>query len=129
MIHQHPVRIYWEDTDAGGIVYHANYLKYAERARSEMLRAQGWSQSELAARGFAFVVRHLAVDFLQSARLDDLLEVETSVVEVGGASLQVGQVIRRPDGGPILARLTVKLAFIRLDGKPARLPAELRALS
>lgn len=126
MTHSFPIRVYWEDTDAGGIVYHSNYLNFAERARTEMVREAGLKQSELAESGFAFAVRHVGVDFLKSARLDDLLQVESTPVALGCASLEVRQVIRRLDDGAELARLDVKLAFIRLDGKPARIPAELR---
>jgi acyl-CoA thioester hydrolase len=126
--HLFPIRVYWEDTDAGGIVYHSNYIKFAERARTEVLRTTGINQSELAdeGRGYAFAVRHLEVDFLKPARLDDLLQVETMVDPLGGASWQMHQVIRRLDGGTELVRLDVKLAFIRLDGKPARIPADLK---
>lgn len=134
--HLHQIRVYWEDTDAGGIVYHSNYLNFAERARTEMVRELGLKQSELAdnGNGFAFAVRHMDIDFLKPARLDDLLQVESTPVALGGASLEVRQVIRRLDagggahdnGGVELARLDVKLAFIRLDGKPARIPAELK---
>lgn len=127
--HLHQIRVYWEDTDAGGIVYHSNYLNFAERARTEMVRQLGVKQSELAdnGNGFAFAVRHMDIDFLKPARLDDLLQVESTPKALGGASLQVGQVIRRLDDGAELVRLDVKLAFIRLDGKPARIPAELKA--
>lgn len=126
--HLHPVRVYWEDTDAGGIVYHSNYLNFAERARTEMVREMGLKQSELAdgGNGFVFAVRHMDIDFLKPARLDDLLQVESTPLAVGGASLGVRQVIRRLDDNVELVRLDVKLAFIRLDGKPARIPAELK---
>lgn len=124
--HLHPIRVYWEDTDAGGIVYHSNYLNFAERARTEMVRDLGIKQSELAEQGYAFAVRRASMDFLKSARLDDLLQVESTPSGLGGASLEVHQVIRRLDDGAELVRLDVKLAFIRLDGKPARIPAELK---
>lgn len=128
MTHLHRIRVYWEDTDAGGIVYHSNYLNFAERARTEMVRELGLQQSALAdnGNGFAFAVRHMDIDFLKPARLDDLLQVESTPLALGGASLEVRQVIRRLDDGADLARLDVKLAFIRLDGKPARIPAELK---
>ncbi|MCR6632596.1 MAG: YbgC/FadM family acyl-CoA thioesterase [Magnetospirillum sp.] len=126
MTHLHQIRVYWEDTDAGGIVYHSNYLNFAERARTEMVRTLGLRQSDLAAEGYAFAVRHMTMDFLKSAKLDDLLQVESTPKALGGASLEVGQVIRRLDDGAELVRLDVKLAFIRLDGKPARIPAELK---
>lgn len=124
--HRHQIRVYWEDTDAGGIVYHSNYLNFAERARSEFVRGLGIRQSDLAAEGFAFAVRRAEVDFRKPARLDDLLEVESTVDSVGGASMEVTQVIRRLDDGAELVRLNVRLAFISLDGRPARLPVNLR---
>nr|WP_256367256.1 tol-pal system-associated acyl-CoA thioesterase [Magnetospirillum sp. UT-4] len=129
-VHKHQVRVYWEDTDAGGIVYHSNYLNFAERARTEMVRTLGIRQSDLAAggKGHAFAVRHMGVDFLKPARLDDLLEVETAVVEVGGASMELAQIISRLDDGAVLVRLQVRLAYISLaDGKPARIPPGLKA--
>lgn len=125
--HLHRIRVYWEDTDAGGIVYHSNYLNFAERARTEMVRDLGVKQSDLAAQGFAFAVRRAGVDFFKSARLDDHLEVESVATALGGASLDIIQTIRRLDDGVNLVRLDVKLAFIRLDGRPARIPAELKA--
>lgn len=124
--HRHPIRVYWEDTDAGGIVYHSNYLNFAERGRTEMVRGLGMKQSELADAGFAFAVRHMDVDFLKPARLDDLLEVASTLTQVAGASMEVGQVISRLDDGAELVRLHVRLAFISLDGRPARIPADLR---
>ena len=122
----HDIRVYWEDTDAGGIVYHSNYLNFAERARTEMVRSAGLRQSQLADEGYVFAVRHVDMDFLKPARLDDHLQVETRPLPLGGASWEVAQTIRRVDDGAELVRLHVKLAFIRLDGKPARIPAELR---
>ncbi len=125
--HRFPVRVYWEDTDAGGIVYHANYLKFAERARSEMVRARGVGQAELAAGGRAFAVVHAEMDFKAPARLDDELEVVSRVEAVGGASMEVEQAIYRLDGGAELVRLNIRLGFIALDeGRPARMPAGLR---
>ena len=123
--HLHQIRVYWEDTDAGGIVYHSNYLNFAERARTEMVRDLGLAQSDLAAggQGHAFAVRRAEVDFVKPARLDDLLQVETTILQVGGASMALTQTIRRLDDGADLACLHIKLAFIGLqDGRPARVP-------
>lgn len=123
--HLHQIRVYWEDTDAGGIVYHSNYLNFAERARTEMVRDLGLSQAELAdgGKGHAFAVRRAEIDFIKSARLDDLLQVETVVNTLGGASMELTQTIRRLDDGADLACLHIKLAFICLDGgRPARIP-------
>ena len=128
-IHRLRVRVYWEDTDAGGLVYHSNYLNFAERARTEFVRDLGLSQSDLAdgGKGFAFAVSDAQVKFLRSARLDDLLEVESRLVEVGGASAIFAQSIKRVDDGTELVRLNIRLGFVALDGgRPVRIPLELR---
>ena len=128
-LHRFPIRVYYEDTDAGGIVYHSNYLKFAERARTELVREIGIRQSELLAdgAGFAFAVRRVEIDFLRPARLDDFLEVASEVTTVGGATLDLCQVIRRLDVDIELVRLNVRIGFITLAGKPARMPAAMRA--
>lgn len=121
------IRVYYEDTDAGGIVYHARYLAFAERARTEAMRAGGATHDELATQyGLIFVVRRAEMDYLRPARLDDVLTVTTETVAVGGASLALRQ------GFSVEAReigvLRVKLACIRReDGRPARLPGKWRA--
>jgi len=121
-----PLRVYYEDTDAAGIVYYATYLRYAERARTEMLRLAGGEHMRLMREeGVAFAVRHCTADYLAPGRLDDAIEVYTRLIEVAGASLRVRQDVRR--GGTDLVRLTVRLACMRRDGRPARLPAGLRA--
>lgn len=123
--HLFPVRVYWEDTDGSGIVYHASYLRFAERARTELLRDAGFSQwAMLGETGVAFAVRHCAIDYRRSARLDDELEVETRVTAIGGASLDMAQAIRR--GGDDIVTLLLKLACITRDGRPARMPGRLR---
>lgn len=125
-VHLHRVRIYYEDTDSSGLVYHANYLRSAERARTEMLREFGFVHPALlAGDGVAFVVRHLAADFRAPARLDDLVAVETRVKSQHGASLDLLQDITRD--GIDLVQLKVKLACITPDGRPTRVPAALRA--
>jgi acyl-CoA thioester hydrolase len=119
------LRVYYEDTDAGGVAYHAGYLKFAERARTEWLRGLGYGQRQLAAeQNILFAVRHLAIDYRAAARLDDLLDIETIVTACGGATLTMRQVIRR--AGDILAVLDVKLAIITPGGKPVRFPPWLR---
>lgn len=124
--HVFPVRVYFEDTDAGGIVYYANYLKFAERARSEMLRDAGIESSKIMDdHGVALTVRTCHVDYHKPARLDDALEVHSRIVKVGGASLNGEQRIKK--GGRDLVALEIKLACMAMDGKPARLPKELRA--
>ena len=124
--HLFHTRVYWEDTDGGGIVYHANYLRFAERARTELLRSLDIEQTALRDReGLVLVVRRCAVDFLKPARLDDLLAVETRLAKGGRASLMLDQRIRRDDT-PLVA-LSVTIACINDAGHPARLPASLRA--
>lgn len=123
--HLFPVRVYWEDTDASGIVYHASYLRFAERARTELLREAGFEQWPLLAEtGIAFAVRHCMIDFRRAARLDDRLTVETRVTAIGGASLEMSQGIRR--GEDEIVTLLLKLACITRDGRAARMPPRLR---
>lgn len=130
VIHRFPVRVYYEDTDAGGIVYHANYLNFAERARTEMVRELGISQRTMLeeGEGIAFAVRSANIDFRRSAKLDDLLSVETEVIAIGGASIELDQRIIRAGDGTELVRIGVRLGYITLSGKPARIPAPVREL-
>ncbi|MCE2510224.1 MAG: tol-pal system-associated acyl-CoA thioesterase [Alphaproteobacteria bacterium] len=121
--HHFSVRVYYEDTDSVGMVYYANYLKFAERGRTEFLRSLGFDQWETRF-GFAFVVRSCTIDYRTPAHLDDLLDVETRLVDLGGASLEVDQTIRRDDEE--LVHMRVRVACVREDGKVARMPAELR---
>jgi acyl-CoA thioester hydrolase len=126
-VHRFPVRVYYEDTDAGGIVYHSAYLRFAERGRTEWLRQLGFDHSGLRDRtGAGFAVARAEVDYLKPALLDDLLEVETRIVKSGGASASLEQDVLR-DGEPIV-RMVLRLAFMGSDGKPHRMPDELRAL-
>ncbi|EGU38178.1 hypothetical protein VII00023_19619 [Vibrio ichthyoenteri ATCC 700023] len=106
-----PVTVYYEDTDAGGVVYHSNYLKYFERARTELLRSVGVSQHALLEQNIGFVVRHMDIDFLQGARLDEQLMVTTTISELKKASLTFCQEIVNPDG-KTLCRAMVKVACI-----------------
>ena len=123
--HVFPLRVYYEDTDAGGIVYYANYLKYAERARTDLLRLRGVEQSELSARHrVALAVRKCTVDYLAPARLDDLLEVRSRLTRLGGATVNAVQEISR--GAQALVRLEVRVGCMSLDGGPARLPTGVR---
>ena len=124
-IHIYPVRVYYEDTDAAGIVYYANYLKYTERARTEMLRDLGTENARLMkTEGLAFAVRRCEVDFFKPARLDDLLSVETRLIDIGGASVVADQRVKRDNAE--LVRMELKLACLSLDGRPARLPAAVK---
>lgn len=119
--HRFQVRVYFEDTDAGGIVYYANYLKYAERARTELLRTIGFESSTFMKKeGVGLAVRYCRADFIRPAKLDDQLEVATRVLKVKGASLRLSQVIKR--GGEELVDMEIKLACMNAKGKPARLP-------
>ena len=121
-------RIYWEDTDAGGIVYYANYLKFLERARTEWLRSHGYDQGELARRdGLAFVVRSVNIDFLRPARLDDRIVVRIESAAAGASVVLLRQSIDR--GGERLVNADVKLACVKLDSlQPARMTKALRLL-
>ncbi len=124
--HYFPLRVYYEDTDAGGIVYHANYLKFAERARSEFLRLIGWEHERLARdAGLTWVVHRIDIFFRQSARLDEALVVETRLDALRAASVQVVQKICRD--GDELARLTVELVLLSASGRPGRAPPALRS--
>jgi acyl-CoA thioester hydrolase len=124
--HTMPLRVYYEDTDAAGIVYYANYLKFAERGRTEMMRDLGFAHSTIAAElGTLFTVRRLAADYRAPARLDDRLTVATRVVEIGAATLLLDQRICRD--GTLLVALDILVACIGPDGRPRRIPAGLRA--
>jgi acyl-CoA thioester hydrolase len=123
-IHTYSTRIYYEDTDAGGIVYHANYLRFAERARTEALRAAGIPHAALVERfNLMFVVRRAEVDYQRPARLDETIIVETETVDVAGASVLLRQTISGPSGVCAVAR--IKLACIQIaEGRAARIPPE-----
>ena len=124
--HSFPLRVYYEDTDAAGIVYHANYLKFAERGRSEMLRRLGFPHRKLGAEeGVGFAVRRCLVDYLAPARLEDALVVDTTLARIGAATLTLRQRICRD--GEVLADLDILVACIGRDGRPRRLPNALRA--
>lgn len=120
-IHIMPIRIYYEDTDAGGVVYHARYVAFCERARSDCLRLLGIHQSQF--QGFSFVVRRMTCDFLRPARLDDLLEVETRFLETSGARIEIGQEVMLKGNTCFQARVTVALVDGR--GRPKRLPEDM----
>ncbi|MGH7124972.1 MAG: tol-pal system-associated acyl-CoA thioesterase [Stellaceae bacterium] len=124
-VHLYPIRIYYEDTDAAGLVYYANHLKYAERARSELLRVAGFEQERLRQEtGMVFVVRHCTADYRAAARLDDELVVATRVTGVGAATLDLAQEIRR--GDDVLVALEFRIACLGRAGRPQRLPPALR---
>lgn len=120
-----PVRVFYEDTDAGGVVYYANYLRYLERARTEWLRELGLPREQLRATvGWVFVVSRVEADYLRPARLDDLLTVRAEILEANRASLLFAQRVERD--GETLLRATVRVACVdQVEFKPRRLPAEL----
>ncbi len=125
--HYLPVRVYYEDTDFSGVVYHASYLRFLERGRTDFLRAGGVDQSVLHAggEGLIFAVRRMTIDYLLPARMDDVLVIETRTAEVRGASLVIDQRITR--GRDTIVTADVRVAAI-LGGRPVRIPDELRAV-
>ena len=123
--HVFPLRVYYEDPDAGGIVYYANYLRFAERARTEYLRSVGADHRSLMEQeDVYFTVRQCLVDYLKPAFLDDALEVHSCFFDVRGASLQAEQVVCREESE--LARMNIQLACVGSDGRPSRMPKKLR---
>lgn len=129
--HHMQVRVYYEDTDFSGIVYHANYLRFMERGRTNHLRLMGadqcalFEQAQRETPGFAFVVRSMAIDYLRPARMDDVLDVVTWPLVVKGASITLAQEVRR--GDEILVKAQVRVAFV-CDGKAQPIPKPLRLL-
>ncbi len=125
-IHRFPIRVYYEDTDMGGIVYHANYLRYIERARSEWVRALGNDQNAMRAAGLVWVVRRLEAEYLATAKFEDELVVETRINRLTPARLVMDQLVKR--GETDLFRAQVTAVCMTTAGQPVRLPAEIRAL-
>jgi len=123
--HVLPLRVYWEDTDASGIVYYANYLRFVERGRSDLLRLLGINQQTLLAEsGVALTVRSCNIDYFRPARLDDEIEVRSRLTDLRGASMAALQSVWRD--GVELARATIRIACIDLRGRPRRLPEVIR---
>ena len=125
--HLLPVRVYYEDTDFTGVVYHANYLRYFERGRSDFLRLRGVSHTELRSRAepIVFVVRHMDIDFAKAARVDDALIVRTAYDRQAGPRILVRQRIERD--GELVASANVQVVCIRLDGRPVKPPPDVLA--
>jgi acyl-CoA thioester hydrolase len=127
--HRLPIRIYYEDTDFSGVVYHASYLRFMERGRSDFIRLLGIKQGELFAEtaaeapGFLFVVRSMKIEFFMPARIDEVIEVVTRPGEVAGASILLKQSVVR--GGATQVEADVRIAFLA-GGKPTRIPPALR---
>jgi acyl-CoA thioester hydrolase len=119
---KYQVRVFYEDTDFSGFVYHANYLKYCERARSDYLRVIGVDQNAMFAKGQAFVVRKMDCEFLRPAKFEDVLDVETQLTEMSGARFELAQVVKRRAELVFSARVTV--AIIGPFGRPQRIPPE-----
>jgi acyl-CoA thioester hydrolase len=124
--HLLPQRVYYEDTDFSGFVYHASYLRFLERGRTEMLRALGVHQREIHAGDapFVFVVRAMRIEFLKPARMDDVVIVETRAAQIGGASMILAQKLMR--AGETLVEAEVRVAVVAA-GRPVRLPPDIRA--
>lgn len=126
-VHTLPVRVYWEDTDASGLVYHATYIRFMERGRTELLRTLGLVQRDLlespTAPPIFFVVRKMDVEFERPGRMDDLLTVETAVAAIGGASVDLDQRVLRD--GELLAKARVRVVCVE-GGRARRLPAQAR---
>ncbi len=118
------MRVYYEDTDAGGVVYYANYLRYLERGRTEFLRARGVSLRELQERGYIFPVVRVEIDYRSPALYDDLIRIETTVLELGNASFTLGHQVVRASDEVLLSEGKVTLACIGPNKKVRRLPAE-----
>jgi acyl-CoA thioester hydrolase len=124
-VHRHSVRVYYEDTDLAGIVYYANYLRFLERGRSEMVRAAGISQREMKERGLVFAVRRVEADYLRPARFEDELIVETRATGLKGASFDMPQRVLR--GEEVLMDALVRVVVLNDQGRATRLPADIRA--
>ena len=122
-----PVRVYYEDTDAGGVVYHASYIAFYERARTEMLRQCGFTQQTLLEQQVAFVVRRLTVDYIAAARLDDLLQIESEVSDLGRATMTFRQRMLNSEG-KLINEAEVLIACINTHRmKPIALPKSIVA--
>lgn len=127
MIHKMNLHVYYQDTDAGGIVYHSKYLDFAERARSELLFDMGLSNTTLINQGIALVLRHIIIDYKRPARLDDLLTIETTITEIRNASMFVTQRFLRGEEG--IVNIQLQLAFINPKTMlPIRIPSEIKTL-
>lgn len=125
MTHRMSLRVYYEDTDMAGIVYYANYLRFLERGRSDAVREVGCDQLDMRDRlGIVFVVRRVEIDYLAPARMDDVLTVETETSDLKGASMVMTQRVLRGDA--LIVEAVVKVAIMSLEGRPARLPVEIR---
>ena len=121
LTHKNNVRVYYEDTDAGGVVYHANYLKYAERSRTEMLRKYKIEQEVLKNNySIRFIVKDLFIEYYKAAILDDYLTIKSLIIKISSAKIKMEQEIYRKN--TLLAKINITLGSTNLEGKPSRLP-------
>ena len=127
MAHRIKLKVYYEDTDAGGVVYYANYLRYLERARTEFLSEQGINVAELHKNGYFFTVTRVDIQYKKPARLGDVIEVSTEITEIKNASLTLKNQIFRDDS--LLIEAYVTIAYIDKIGKPHRLPDDIRKIT
>ena len=119
--YKNTIRVYYEDTDSGGVVYHANYLKYAERSRTEMLRKYKIEQEKLKKDyNIQFVVKNLFIEYYAAAKLDDLLHIKSLIIQISAAKIIMEQSIFNKK--KLLARINITLGSVNLEGKPSRLP-------
>lgn len=125
---QLPIRIYYDDTDCGGVVYYANYLRYFERGRTEFLREKGISLTDLQDKGILFVVTKVEVEYLSPCRYNDLLFLNTQLTDISRATMTFRHSIKREGEEKELVRGTVVLASIGKDGRPMRIPEELKGV-
>ncbi len=129
-VHLYPLRVYYEETDAGRMVYHAAYLKFAERARTEMMRVNGLDHIEMIEKfGLVFAVHSAEIRYVQQAKLEDELIVQTSVEAVGGASMTMDQRINLVGDngiGAAISKVKIKLVIVDENGRPQRLPANIK---
>jgi acyl-CoA thioester hydrolase len=127
MPHSIKIKIYYEDTDAGGVVYYANYLRYLERARTEFLSDNGINVAELHSQGFFFVVAHVDIRYRKPAKLGDIIEITTEIAEIKNASMTVKSLIKRDE--EMLAEAMVTLAYVAQNRKPVKFPDSVRRLA
>ena len=123
-----PIRIYYEDTDCGGVVYYANYLRYFERGRTEFLRDRGVSLTDCHNNGVVFVVTKAELEYLSPGRYNDLLLLDTQLTDISGVKMTFSHIIKREGSEKELVRGMVTLASVNSDGRPVRLPENIRAM-
>jgi acyl-CoA thioester hydrolase len=120
------IRVYYEDTDCGNVVYYANYLKYMERSRTEFLRERGIDLAAYHGKGFLFTVAEAHVRYKAPAKYNDLLNAESAVKETGNSSVVIATAIKRASDGLLLTEGEVRLVCVKLDGRPTRMPEEIK---